>query len=80
MNKKFVNAYRTNIAVIQLMFSMPIDQIDDSSDRAKELFHQFYSRIDAALVDWEMEKLLRSLPYIYPFIKLVLIARKALGI
>ena len=78
--KKFVNAYRTNIAVIQLMFSMPIDQIDDSSDRAKELFHQFYSRIDAALVDWEMEKLLRSLPYIYPFIKLVLIARKALGI
>ena len=79
-HKKFINAYRTNIAVIQLMFSMPIDQIDQSSDRAKELFHQFYSRIDAALVDWEMEKLLRSLPYIYPFIKLVLIVRKALGI
>ena len=78
--KKFINAYRTNIAVIQLMFSMPIDQIDQSSDRANELFHQFYSRIDAALVDWEMEKLLRSLPYIYPFIKLVLIVRKALGI
>ena len=31
-------------------------------------------------VFWEMEKLLRSLPYIYPFIKLVLIARKAMGI
>jgi len=78
--KKFLNAYRTNIAVIQLMFSMPIDQIDQSSDRAKELFHQFYSRIDAALVDWEMEKLLKTLPFVYPFIKIVLIVRKALGI
>jgi hypothetical protein len=62
---------------VLLMFSMSMDAIDQSSDRAKALFHRFYSRLDAALVDWEIEKPLRALPYIYPFIKLTLLLKKA---
>ena len=50
-----------------------------SSERAQALFHQFYSRLDAALVDWKIEKNLKILPYIYPFIKFVLIVQKMLG-
>jgi thiamine kinase-like enzyme len=53
--------------------------IDRSSERAQDLFHQFYARLDAALVDWEVEKLLRVLPYIYPFIKVGIRLRKLLG-
>lgn len=75
--KKFVNDYKTNLIVVLLMFSMSMDSIDQSSDRAKALFHQFYSRLDSALVDWEIEKLLKALPYIYPFIKVGLILKKA---
>ena len=56
---------------------MSMDSVDQSSDRAKALFHQFYSRLDSALVDWEIEKLLKALPYIYPFIKVGLILKKA---
>jgi hypothetical protein len=29
------------------------------------------------LVDWEIEKPLRALPYIYPFIKLTILVKKA---
>ena len=76
---KFINAYKTNLIVVYLMFSMPIDTVDRSSERAQALFHQFYSRLDAALVDWEIEKQLKVLPIIYPFIKVVLIVQKALG-
>jgi thiamine kinase-like enzyme len=76
---KFINAYKTNLIVVFLMFSMPIDTVDKSSDRAQALFHQFYARLDAALVDWEIEKQLKALPIIYPFIKVVLIIQKALG-
>ena len=77
--KKFINAYRTNLVVVQLMFSMSMDSVDQSSERAKDLFHQFYARLDAALVDWEIEKTLKALPIIYPFIKIMLIVQKAFG-
>ena len=77
--KKFINAYRTNLVVVQLMFSMSMDSVDQSSERAQALFHQFYSRLDAALVDWEIEKTLKILPLIYPFIKIMLIVQKAFG-
>ncbi len=73
---KFINAYRTNLVVIQLMFSMSMETVDKSSDRAQALFHQFYLRLDAALVDWEIEKTLKVLPYLYPFIKAMLIVQK----
>lgn len=73
---KFINAYKTNMVVVLLMFSMSMDAVDQSSDRAQALFHQFYSRLDAALVDWEIEKTLKALPYIYPFIKVMLIVQK----
>ncbi len=68
--KAFINSYKMNLVVILVMFSMTIDSVDRSSDRANALFHQFYSRLDAALVDWEVEKLLKVLPYLAPFIKL----------
>ena len=56
---------------------MSMDAVDQSSERAKALFHQFYSRLDAALVDWKIEKTLKALPYIYPFIKVALLLKKA---
>ena len=68
--KKFINAYKMNLVVILVMFSMTIDTVDRSSERAKALFHEFYSRLDAALVDWEIEKVLKVLPLLIPFIKL----------
>lgn len=68
--KAFINGYKMNLVVILVMFSMTIDSVDRSSDRAQALFHQFYSRLDAALVDWELEKLLKVLPLLTPFIKL----------
>lgn len=67
--KKFVNGYKMNLVVILVMFSMDMDSVDQSSDRAKALFHQFYSRLDSALADWELEKLLKALPLLVPFIK-----------
>ncbi len=67
---KFLNAYKMNLVVILVMFSMTIDTVDRSSERAQALFHEFYSRLDAALVDWEIEKLLKVLPMMMPFIKL----------
>ena len=67
--KAFINGYKMNLVVILVMFSMTIDGVDRSSDRAKALFHQFYSRLDSALVDWELEKLLKVLPLLIPFIK-----------
>ncbi len=68
--KAMINNYKLNIIVVQLMFSMSMDSVDQSSDRAKALFHEFYSRLDAALVDWEIEKLLEVLPYMVPFLNL----------
>ena len=68
--KAFINNYKTNLVVILVMFSMSMDSVDQSSERAQELFHRFYSRLDAALVDWEIEKTLKVLPLLLPFIKL----------
>ena len=68
--RKFINAYKMNLVVIYVMFSMSIDSVDRSSERARALFHQFYARLDAALADWEVEKLLKVLPLMVPFIKL----------
>ena len=68
--KAFVNGYKLNLVVILVMFSMTIDTVDRSSDRAKALFHQFYSRLDSALIDWKLEKLLKVLPLLTPLIKL----------
>ncbi len=76
-HRKLINDYKTNLIVILLMFSMSMDSVDQTSDRAKALFHRFYSRLDAALIDWEIEKPLRALPYIYPFIKITLWLKKA---
>ena len=77
--RKFINAFRTNLIVVQLMFSMSMDAVDMSTDRAQALFHQFYSRLDAALIDWQVEKTLKALPYLYPFIKVMLILQKRFG-
>ena len=63
--KKFLADYRTNLIVVYLMFSMSMDAIDQSSERARALFHQFYARLDAALVDWDVEKQLKALPWVY---------------
>ncbi len=68
--KKFINGYKMNLVVILVMFSMDMDSVDQSSDRAQALFHRFYSRLDSALVDWEIEKILKVLPLLMPFIKL----------
>ena len=68
--RSFINNYKINLIVVLLMFSMSMDDVDQSSARAKALFHEFYSRLDAALVDWEIEKLLKVLPYMVPVLKL----------
>ena len=73
---KFINDYRLNLIVVYLMFSMSMDAVDQSSERAKALFHEFYSRLDSALAEWQVEKTLRVLPYIYPFLKFGLILKK----
>ena len=74
---KFITAYKTNLIVVYLMFSMSMDAVDQSSERAQALFHQFYSRLDAAMVDWKIERDMKALPYIYPFIKATLVLKKA---
>ncbi len=77
--RKFLRDYKTNLVVVLLMFSMSMDAIDQSSERAQRLFHRFYSRLDAALIDWEIEKLLKALPYVYPFMKAGIRLRKLFG-
>ena len=76
---KFIQAYKTNLIAIYLMFSMSMDAVDQSSERAQALFHAFYSRTNAALIDWKIERDLKALPYLYPFIRIMLIVQKALG-
>ncbi len=66
--RTFINNYKINLVVVLLMFSMSMEDVDQSSARAQALFHEFYSRLDAALVDWEIEKLLKVLPYMVPFL------------
>ncbi|MBT4160004.1 MAG: DUF1679 domain-containing protein [Gammaproteobacteria bacterium] len=77
--RKFISAYKTNLIVVYLMFSMSMETVDKSSERAQALFHQFYSRLNSALVDWKVEQVMKALPYIYPFINVVLIIKKVLN-
>ena len=77
---KFINGYKMNLVVILVMFSMSIEGVDRSSDRAQALFHQFYSRLDAALADWQLEKLLKVLPLLTPFIKFSTWVKMKLGV
>ena len=50
--KAFINGYKMNLVVILVMFSMSMESVDQSSERAQALFHQFYSRLDAALASF----------------------------
>jgi thiamine kinase-like enzyme len=77
--KTFINNYKTNLIVVYLMFSLSMDSVDQSSERAQALFHQFYSRLDAALADWKVERELKALPYLFPFINLFLKVRTFFG-
>lgn len=61
--------YQLSIVVMYLMFAMGLDQIDTSAERSKALFHEMYSRLDAALVDWKVGRLLKVLPAMVPFLK-----------
>ncbi len=68
--QKMLQEYEINLVVTLLMFSMSMDEIEQTSDRAAPLFHAMYSRLDAALIDWNVEKTLKILPYMIPFMKL----------
>lgn len=68
--RQLINSYKLNLVVVLIMFSMSMETVDQSSARAKALFHEFYSRLDAALVDWQIDKFLRVLPYLVPFLNL----------
>ncbi|MEJ6671689.1 MAG: DUF1679 domain-containing protein [Pseudomonadales bacterium] len=68
--KKMLQEYEVNLVVTLLMFSMSLDEIDQSSERAANLFHAMYSRLDAALSDWPVEKMLKVLPMLIPFMKI----------
>ena len=68
--KKMLQEYEINLVVTLLMFSMSMDEIEQTSERAAPLFHAMYSRLDAALVDWDVEKTLKILPFMIPFMKL----------
>lgn len=68
--KTMMQEYKLNLVVMLFMFSMGLDDIDQTPQRAQALFHQMYSRLDAALVDWQVVKILKVLPYLLPFLKL----------
>ena len=68
--KAMMSEYQLNLVVTLLMFSMSMDEIDQSSDRAAPLFHAMYSRLEAALEDWDVEKILKILPLLIPVFKI----------
>lgn len=68
--KQMLQEYQLNLVVLLFMFSMTMDDIDQTPDRAEAFFHALYSRLDAALVDWQVVKILKVLPYMLPFLKL----------
>jgi hypothetical protein len=68
--KAMMQEYKLNLVVILFMFSMGLEDIDQTPERAQALFHQMYLRLDAALVDWEVVKILKVLPYLVPFLKM----------
>lgn len=61
--------YQLSIVVMYLMFAMGADQIDTSAERSAALFHVMYERLDAALSDWKVGRLLKVLPLMVPFMK-----------
>lgn len=68
--KKMQQDYQLNLVLILVMFTMTMDDIDQTPERAEALFHAMYCRLDAALVDWKVVNLLKVLPYLIPFLKL----------
>ena len=68
--KQMMQDYQLNLVLILVMFTMTMDDIDQSPERAEALFHAMYSRLDAALIDWKVINLLKVLPYLIPFLKL----------
>lgn len=62
--------YQLSIVVMYLMFAMGADDIDKSAERSEALFDVMYTRLDAALVDWKIARLLKVLPLMVPFLKL----------
>ena len=77
--KRLIQDYQLNLVVLLLMFSMSMDDIDQTPERVKMLLHKMYSRLDAALVDWKVANLLKILPYMIPFLKLSTWLRSKLG-
>ena len=69
-HKAMMSEYQLNLVVTLLMFSMSMDEIDQSSERAAPLFHAMYSRLEAALEDWDVEKILKILPLLIPIFKI----------
>ena len=47
--KQMISDYELNLVVTLLMFSMSMDEIDQSSDRAAVLFDAMYSRLEASV-------------------------------
>ncbi|MFT7139501.1 MAG: thiamine kinase-like enzyme [Candidatus Azotimanducaceae bacterium] len=68
--KQMMQEYQLNLVVLLFMFTMTMDDIDQTPERAEAFFHALYSRLDAALVDWKVVNLLKVLPYLAPFLKL----------
>ena len=67
---KLKNDYQLSIVVMYLMFAGGVDQFDTSAERSEALFHEMYARLDAAMVDWKVGRLLKVLPLMVPFFKL----------
>jgi thiamine kinase-like enzyme len=67
--RKLQSEYQLSIVVMYLMFAMGLEEIDTSADRSEALFHAMYSRLDAALVDWKIRRLLKTLPLLVPVLK-----------
>jgi aminoglycoside/choline kinase family phosphotransferase len=67
---KLKNDYQLSIVVMYLMFAGGVDQFDTSAERSDALFHSMYERLDAAMVDWKVGRLLKVLPLLVPFFKL----------
>ena len=67
--RKLQTEYQLSIVVMYLMFTMGLDDIDTSAERSDALFHAMYERLDAALVDWKVRRLLKALPLLVPVMK-----------
>jgi thiamine kinase-like enzyme len=68
--RKLKQEYQLSIVVMYLMFSMGLDDVDHTPERSESLFHVMHERLDAALVDWKVRRLLQALPLMVPVMKL----------